>query len=322
MGNSSDQGFRKSELLGRWDEPTYGGALSFLRRRFTRDLAGVDVAVSGVPYDCATTYRPGCRFGPRAIRAASVQLAELDAFPFGFDPFETLAVVDWGDAHIDPHHPETVPGEIEAHAVRIIEAGAKMLTFGGDHFVTYPLLKAHAQKYGPVALIQFDAHCDTWEDDGVKMDHGCMFARAVQEGIIDVGRSTQIGLRTYNDSDHGFEILSAPWVHRNGIDRALEIIRERAGEAPVYVSFDIDGLDPAFAPGTGTPVPGGLASWQGLELIRGLGPLNLIGMDVVEVSPPFDHAEITALAAAHVAHDWLCLLAEKKGARRVRVGRV
>ncbi len=322
MSRDGDQAFRKPNVLGRWDEVTFAGALSFLRRKYSRDLTGIDVAVSGVPYDCATTYRPGCRFGPRAIREASVQLAELDAFPFGFDPFEKLAVVDWGDAEIDPHHPGTIPGDIEAHAAHIIATDTKMLTFGGDHFIAYPLIKAHAKKYGPISLVQFDAHCDTWEDDGVKLDHGCMFSRAVAEGIIDVSKSTQIGLRTFNTSDHGFEILTAPWVHRNGIDAALDIIKQRAGDSPVYISFDIDGLDPAFAPGTGTPVAGGLASWQALEFIRGMGSLNLIGMDVVEVSPAYDHAEITALAAATVAHDWLCLLAEKKGAKRNVVGRL
>jgi len=293
-----------------------------LRRTYSRDLKGVDVAVSGVPFDSAVTYRSGCRLGPRAIREASVQLAELKAFPFGFDPFDTLSVVDWGDCMLDPHHPETVPLDIEAHAAAIIETDTKMLTFGGDHFVAYPLIKAHARKYGPVALVQFDAHCDTWEDDGKKLDHGSMFARAAVEGVVDVSKSTQIGLRTYNDTDFGFEILTAPWVHRNGVDAALDIIKQRAGDAPLYISFDVDGLDPAFAPGTGTPVMGGLASWQALELIRGMGSLNLIGMDVVEVSPPYDHAEITALAAASVAHDWLCLLAEKKGAKRAEVGRV
>ena len=322
MADSPDQAFRKKDPRGRWPEPTYSGALSFLRRIYSRDLEGVDVAVSGVAYDCATTYRSGCRLGPRAIREASVQLAELDAFPFGFDPFDTLNVVDWGDAAIDPHHPLSVPGDIEAHGANILKTGAKMLTFGGDHFITYPLLRAHAQVHGPITLIQFDAHCDTWEDDGEKMDHGCMFARAASEGIVDVSRSTQIGLRTFNNSDHGFEILTAPFVHRHGIDACLDIIRDRAGSSPVYISFDVDGLDPAFAPGTGTPVAGGLASWQALELIRGLKGLDLVGMDVVEVSPPYDHAEITALAAATVAHDWLCLLAEEKGARHHRVGRL
>jgi len=322
MTESGDQAFRATSNTERWPEMTYGGALSFLRRRMTRDLTGVDVVVSGVPYDASVTYRPGCRLGPRAIRAASVQLAELNAFPFGFDPFETLSVIDWGDCMVNPHHPETVTPDIAEHARKIIASGAKMLTLGGDHYTSYPLLQAHAEKYGPVALLQIDAHCDTWPDDPNRLDHGSMFGRAAAEGIIDVSKSTQLGLRTYNDSDHGFEILTAPWVHRNGIDAAVKIISERAGDAPLYISFDIDGLDPAFAPGTGTPVPGGLASWQALELIRALGALNLIGMDVVEVSPPYDHAEITALAAAHIAHDWLCLLAAKAGAKPHAVGRL
>ncbi|PSK86379.1 agmatinase [Limimaricola soesokkakensis] len=317
-----DQAFRRGETRGRWPEMTYGGALSFLRRSYSRDLAGVDVVVSGVPFDASVTNRPGCRFGPAAIRAASTQLAELKAFPFGFDPFETLSVIDWGDCMIDPHHPMSVAPAIEAHADAILASGARMLTLGGDHSISYPLLKAHAKKYGPIALLQFDAHCDTWEDDGKRLDHGTMFARAAAEGVIDVSRSTQLGLRTFNDHDHGFEILTAPWLHRNGIDAALDLLRDRAGDAPVYLSFDIDGLDPAFAPGTGTPVAGGLASWQALELVRGLGELNLVGMDVVEVSPPYDHAEITAIAAATVAHDWLCLLAREAGAAPREVGRL
>ncbi len=317
---NGDQAFRAKGNRERWPEMTYGGALSFLRRRYSRDLDGVDVVVSGIPYDSAVTYRSGCRLGPRAIREASVQLAELEAFPFGFDPFKTLAVVDYGDCMLNPHDAASVPGTIQDHAAHILASGAKMLSFGGDHFVAYPLIKAHADRHGPVALIQFDAHCDTWEDHG-GIDHGTMFARAAAEGVIDVARSTQIGLRTHNNSDHGFEILTAPWVHRNGIDAALEVITARAGDAPVYISFDVDGLDPAFAPGTGTPVTGGLASWQALELIRGLGGLNLVGMDVVEVSPPYDHAEITALAAASVAHDFLCLLAQQKGAKPNPTGR-
>ena len=177
-------------------------------------------------------------------------------------------------------------------------------------------------QYGPVALVQFDAHCDTWPDDGSRLDHGTMFARAAAEGIIDVAASTQVGLRTYNDSDHGFEILTSPWIHRNGIDAAIDIVCQRARGKPVYLSFDIDGLDPAFAPGTGTPVVGGLASWQGLELIRGLEPLQLIGMDVVEVAPAYDHVEITAIAAASVAYDWLAVLAKQAGATPQPVGRL
>ncbi|MDO6590218.1 agmatinase [Loktanella sp. D2R18] len=321
MSGSGDQAFLKTDLKGRWHEMTYGGAVSFLRRCYSRDLDGVDVAVMGVPFDNAVTYRPGTRLGPRAIRAASVQLAELKAFPWGFDPFDTLNVVDFGDVMLDPHHPETVLPAIRSQAAQIIATGAKLLTLGGDHSIAYPLIKAHAEKHGPIALIQIDAHCDTWEDDGVAIDHGTMFARATVDGIIDPDKSTQIGLRTYNDSDHGFEILSSPWIHRHGIHAAIDVAKERAGDAPVYVSFDIDGLDPAFAPGTGTPVAGGLASWQGLEIIRSLGDLNLVGMDVVEVSPPFDTSEITALVAAHLAHDWLCVLAEKAGAKTAKVGR-
>ena len=317
-----DFAFRSDDAMGRWPEMTYGGATSFLRRRYSRDLTGIDVAVAGVPYDASVTYRPGCRLGPRAIRQASVQLAELKAFPFGFDPFDTLSVVDYGDFMIDPHHPDTVARTIEENAFQIIETGTTLLSMGGDHFVAYPLLKAHARKHGPITLIQFDAHCDTWEDDGHQLDHGTMFARAAAEGVVNVSTSTQVGLRTYNDSDHGFEILTSPWVHRNGIDAALDVIKARAGDTPVYLSFDIDGLDPAFAPGTGTPVSGGLASWQALELVRGMGDMNLIGMDIVEVAPAYDHAEITAIAAATVAHDWLCLMAEKKGAKRAPVGRL
>jgi agmatinase len=306
-----DQSFRAGDNTQNWQEMTYGGALSFARRRYSRNLEDVDVVISGIPYDCAVTYRSGCRLGPRAIRAGSVQLAELKHFPFGFDPFDHLSVIDFGDCYLDPHHPQSVFTAIENHADLIVSSGAKMLSFGGDHSISYPLLKAHAKKYGPVALVQFDAHCDTWPDDGARFDHGTMFARAATEG-----------LRTYNDSDHGFEILTSPWIHRRGIDAAIDIVRQRADGKPVYFSFDIDGLDPAFAPGTGTPVAGGLASWQGLEFVRGLEPLQLIGMDIVEVAPAYDHAEITAIAAASVAYDWLAILAKKQGALFAPVGRI
>ncbi|MGA0951734.1 MAG: agmatinase [Candidatus Puniceispirillaceae bacterium] len=317
-----DQAFLVGDNQQTWHEMTYGGALSFARRRYSRVLDNVDVVVSGIPYDGAVTYRSGCRLGPRAIRAGSTQLAELKHFPFGFNPFDHLSVIDYGDCYLDPHHPQNVFTTIERHADLIVGSGAKMLSFGGDHSVSYPLLKAHAKKYGPVALVQFDAHCDTWPDDGTRLDHGTMFARAATEGIIDVAASTQIGLRTYNDSDHGFEILTSPWVYRNGIDAAIDIVCQRAAGKAVYLSFDIDGLDPAFAPGTGTPVAGGLASWQGLEFVRGLEPLQLIGMDVVEVAPAYDHAEITAIAAASVAYDWLAVLAKQKGAPSAPVGRL
>ena len=191
---------------------TYAGALSFLRRRYTRDLAGVDVAISGIPWDGAVTNRPGARLGPRAIRAASTQLAELKAYPFGFDPFETIAAIDYGDCFLDPHHPETVVETIESHISALLDAGVFPLTLGGDHFVAYPILSAMAKKHGPVALLHFDAHPDTWDDDGTRLDHGSMFARAVTEGLVDVTRSCQVGIRTHNDSDYGFEVLGAPTV--------------------------------------------------------------------------------------------------------------
>ncbi len=319
---TGDQAFLKKDALGRWPEMTYGGALSFLRRRYSRDLANIDVAVSGIPFDCAVTYRSGSRLGPRAIRAASVQLAELKAFPFGFDPFEHLSVVDYGDCFIDPHHPETVIETIEGHIKKITDAGVIPLSLGGDHFVTYPILKAIAAKHGPVSLLHFDAHCDTWEDDGKRFDHGSMFLRAKNENLIDVSRSCQVGIRTYNDSDHGFDILTAPWVHREGVDKTIEAIKSRIGSNKVYLTFDIDCLDPAFAPGTGTPVPGGLSSAQALAIVRGLGDLNLVGADVVEVCPSYDVAEVTALSAATIAHDILCLLALKKGCETHPVGRL
>lgn len=320
--SSGDQAFLTDNKRIKGREMTYGGALSFLRRQYSRDLDGVDIVISGVPYDCATTYRPGCRLGPRAIRAASVQLAELASFPSGIVLEESLSMIDWGDCFVNPHEPDTVKETIASHARLLLQSSAKMLTFGGDHFVSYPLIAAHAEKYGPVALLQVDAHCDTWPEEEGEINHGNMFLRAAREGIVDVARSTQLGLRTSNDHDHGFEILTSPWVHRNGVDAAIDVIRARAGDAPLYISFDIDSLDPAFAPGTGTPVSGGLASWQALELMRGIGSLNLIGMDLVEVSPPYDHAEITAIAAASIAVEWLVQLALQAGAEARLIGRL
>jgi agmatinase len=295
-------------------EMTFGGAVSFLRRNYTRDLDQADIAVSGIPFDMATSNRPGARFGPRAIRAASVGLAELHAYPWGFDPFETLRVADYGDCFIDYGHPEEAVARIEAHADEIIDSGTMMLTLGGDHFITYPLLRAHAKKFGPLSLIHFDAHCDTWDDDGGRLDHGSMFLRALREGIIDPNRSVQIGLRTYNSQEHGFTILGAPWVHREGIPAVIDVINEVVGEHPAYLTFDIDCLDPAFAPGTGTPVSGGLTTAQGLDAVRSLGACNIVGMDVVEVAPAYDVSEVTALAAATIAHDFICVQAVKAGA--------
>ncbi len=316
-----DQAFRRPDLVGRDPEMTYGGAVSFLRRNYTRDIAGADIVVSGIPFDMATSNRPGARLGPRAIRAASVGLAELEAYPFGFDPFDHLAVADYGDCFMDFGQPAEAVERIEAHADEILAADAMMVTLGGDHFITYPLLRAHAKRFGPLSLVHFDAHCDTWPDDGNRLDHGSMFLRATREGIIDPATSVQIGIRTHNSETFGFTILGAPWVHREGIPATVEVIREVVGTNRAYLTFDIDCLDPAFAPGTGTPVSGGLTTAQALEAIRSLGDVDLVGMDVVEVSPPYDVAEITALAAATLAHDFICLQAVKAGAPSVVYGR-
>lgn len=312
FANFGDQAFRSRDAHARWPEMTYAGALSFLRRPYSRNLAGVDAVVCGVPYDGATGNRPGARLAPRAIRAASTELGSTDSFPFGRNPFEHLATVDYGDLFLEPQFPGRIAGDIKFQASTIVASGAKLLSLGGDHFVSYPLLCAHAEKHGPLALIQFDAHSDTWPDDGERLDHGSMFLRAAREGVIDPAHSIHAGIRSHNDETHGFQVLTAPWIHRNGVDATIDAIRSRVGTAKAYLSFDIDVLDPAFAPGTGTPVAGGLASWQALEIVRGLAGLDIVGADIVEVSPPFDHAEITALAAATVAHDILCLWSEKK----------
>jgi len=316
-----DSAFRNPELVGRLPEATFAGALSFLRRRYSRELGGVDIAVTGIPFDMATSNRPGTRLGPRGVRAASVGLAQLDAYPWAFDPFDYLNVVDYGDCFIDYGYPQHAVETIEAHAAEILATDTMMVSIGGDHFVTYPLLRAHAATHGPLALIHFDAHCDTWGDDGERLDHGSMFLRALNEGIIDPARSVQIGIRTANSSDHGFTILGAPWVHREGIARVLQVIEDVVGDHRAYLTFDIDCLDPAFAPGTGTPVAGGLSSAQALEAIRGLGACNIVGMDVVEVSPNYDISEITALAAATIAHDFICLQAVRAGATPQQYGR-
>ncbi|RXZ43950.1 agmatinase [Crenobacter cavernae] len=309
-----DGAIRRESLYGSSIENTYAGVLSFMRRNYTRDLDGVDVAISGIPLDLATTFRSGARQGPAAVRAASVQLAELKPFPWGFDPFDDLAVIDYGDCWFDGHNPLTIKPSIIEHARTILASNAKMLTFGGDHFVTYPLLIAHAEKYGkPLSLLHFDAHCDTWADDNPdSLNHGTMFYKAVKDGLIDPKTSAQVGIRTWNDDFMGINMLFAPWVHEHGVEAAIGRIKQTIGDNPVYLTFDIDCLDPAFAPGTGTPVPGGLTTAQALAIVRGLGDLNIVGADVVEVAPSYDQSEVTALAAAHIACDILCLMRNRK----------
>lgn len=294
-------------------ENTFAGVLSFMRRRYTKDLAGVDVAISGIPLDLATTNRPGARLGPAAIRAASVDL-NWPIYPWGFGPCDSLSVIDYGDCWIDPHLPQSIPASIVAHANTLLDAGATMLTLGGDHYITYPLLQAHAAKFGrPLSLIHFDAHSDTWQDDEEhSLNHGTMFYKAVRQGLIDPASSVQIGIRTWNDDFQGVHVLGADWVHEQGIEVVARQVLDIVGDRPTYLTFDIDCLDPAYAPGTGTPVSGGLSAAQAYAILRRLLPVRFVGMDVVEVAPPYDFAGITALAGAQVAAEMLCLLAEQR----------
>ena len=309
-----DAAFARKNLKGSNFEMTYGGTLSFMRRNFTKDLTNVDVAISGIPFDLAVTYRSGARLGPRAIRAASVQLAELLPFPWGFDLFDVLSVIDYGDCFLDSHNPMTIRQSIIDHTKHILDHNVFPLTFGGDHYVTYPILCAMAEKYGKgLSIIHFDAHCDTWADDEENsLNHGTMFYKAIKNGIVDAKKSVQIGIRTWNEDFMGTNILDAPWVNDNGHAKTVARIKEIVGDNLTYLTFDIDCLDPAFAPGTGTPVPGGLSTHMALSILRQLDGINLIGADVVEVAPSYDHAEITALAGAHVACDILALLASQK----------
>ncbi len=310
----SDHAITRESLYGTTPEPTYAGVTSFMRRKYTRDLDGVDVAVLGVPLDTATTNRPGSRFGPRAIRNASTIMAWERPYGMEFDPFDKLAVADVGDCFFDFGRPENVPDEIEAHAFSIIKEGPALLTLGGDHFIAYPLLKAHASKHGkPLSLLQFDAHSDTWADENDRIDHGTMFYWAARDGIVDPATSVQIGLRTTNHDTMGFNVIDADAVHEMGVAEVVEQARQHLGDGPVYVSFDIDCLDPSFAPGTGTPVCGGLSSHQAMSILRSLKGIDVIGMDIVEVAPAYDVGEITALAATHLAMEMLYLFACSPG---------
>ncbi len=305
----TDLAFTRESPYGTIAEPVYSGALSFMRRRYTRELEGVDVAVVGVPFDLATTHRPGSRFGPRAIREASAMLAWAPPDAWDFDPFARLAVVDYGDIFFDSGRPAEAPDAICDAYAPLIDAGVVPLSLGGDHFISFPILRALHQRHGPLALVHFDAHSDTWTDAEGRIDHGTMFFHAARLGYVDPACSVQLGMRTRNPETHGFEVLNARWMHANGLEAAIAAVHQRVGDRPCYISFDIDFLEPACAPGTGTPVVGGFTTAQALTLLRGLAGLNVIGLDVVEVAPPYDHAGITALAAASIAQELLCVLA-------------
>jgi len=304
-----DGAFTATDRRGLAYENVFGGATSFLRRRYTKDLTGFDLAVTGVPFDQAVTHRPGTRFGPRAIReASSLQTNDPPYGWDGFDPLSEFAIADYGDMAFDYADVPGVPALLQAHIGGILGQGCGTVTLGGDHFITLPILRAYAEKYGPMSVVQFDAHSDLWPDDDMnRIDHGTMMYKAVKLGIVDVTRSVQIGIRTDCADYLGMPYIDARTCHEKGSVWVAAQIKARLGDHPTYVTFDIDALDPAFAPGTGTPVWGGLASWQAAAIMRDMAGINMVGGDVVEVSPPYDTTGATAIAGAHVAMELCCL---------------
>ena len=303
-----DIAFTRDDLKGRAFENAFGGATSFLRRKYTKDLRGVDLCVTGIPFDQAVTNRPGTRFGPRAIREASTLQPYDPPYGWGFDPLGDFAIADYGDLAFDYANVAGTPAAIQAHISGILAAEVGTVTLGGDHFITLPILKAYAAKYGPLSVIQFDAHSDLWADDNMdRVDHGTFMYKAVKLGLVDVAKSVQIGIRTECDDYCGMEYIDARTVHEKGTGWAVARAKKIVGENSVYVTFDIDALDPAFAPGTGTPVWGGLSSWQAAAMLRDLAGINMVGGDIVEVSPSYDPSGITAVAGAHVAFELCCL---------------
>ena len=301
--------------------PRFAGLRTFARLPPLADVGRADVAVLGAPFDGATTFRAGARFGPAAIREASLLLRPYNETQ-AISPFAAVQVADAGDAPATPVDVQAGHAAIEAEARAIADGGGRVLGLGGDHSVSLPLLRAAAAAHGPLSLVQLDAHTDTWDSYfGARYTHGTIFRRATEEGLIDAGASVQIGLRGSlyapedldDDRALGFTTLLAREFDSAGVTGALELIGSRV-RSPVYVTVDIDVLDPAFAPGTGTPEAGGLTSRELLALLSGLAGLGIevAAADVVEVSPPYDPAGVTAVAAANAAYELVALLAAQR----------
>jgi agmatinase len=298
--------------------PRFAGIRTFMRAPHTTDLTGVDVAVYGIPFDTATSYRTGARFGPEAIRSASALLRPYNP-ALGIDVVETLSIVDYGDVPVSPGHTDRTYGQVEEALTPLVEADVFPLALGGDHSITLAELRVLARRHGPLALIQFDAHGDTWDEYfGQRFFHGTTFKRALEEGLIDPAVSVQAGLRgsLYGAEDlesaraAGFAVLPCDQLRTLGPGGCASLISGRVGRRRAFLSFDIDVLDPAFAPGTGTPEVGGLSTAEALAFLRALRSIDLVGADVVEVSPPYDGpGQQTALAAANVAYELLSLRA-------------
>lgn len=304
-------------------EPRYQEIATFMRAPYVPSLEGVDIAMYGIPYDGGVTNRPGARHGPREIRnQSSINRAMNHATRIS--PFELARVADIGDVRFaEVFDIAAVTRDIEAFVRRVVDAGAMPLAAGGDHSVTYPVFRALAAKTGPIGMVHVDAHTDTWGPfKGCKFHHGAPFRLAVEDGVLDPKRAVQIGIRggqnttdTWDYSrDAGMRVIFIEEFEDLGVDGVIAEARRVVGDGPTYVTFDVDGLDPVYAPGTGTPEPGGITTREALRLLRGLRGLNLVGGDVVEVSPPFDPSGNTALVGATIMFEILCLLAEARAA--------
>jgi agmatinase len=297
--------------------PRFAGPGTFARLPRLDEVGRADVAIVGVPFDSGVTYRPGARFGPAGVRAGSRLLRPHHSF-LDVDPWGIQQVVDAGDVACNPFDISEAIGQIETGARSLLDDAGRLIAIGGDHTIALPLLRATRERHGPLALVHLDAHLDTWDTYfGEPYTHGTPFRRAVEEGLLDLDVSAHVGIRGPLFSEHdlgedaalGFAIVSSIEIAREGIDPAIDRVRERVGNRPVYLSIDIDVLDPAHAPGTGTPEPGGMTSRELQMLLRGLDGLRLVGADVVEVAPAYDHAELTTIAAANVVYEVLGLFA-------------
>ena len=300
--------------------PRFAGPSTFARLPRLDEVGRADVAVVGVPFDAGTSYRPGARFGPEAIRAGSKLLRPYHV-GLEVQPWATLQVADAGDVSANPFDIVEAVGQIEEAANGLYDKADRIISLGGDHTVALPLLRAVHARIGPVAVIHFDAHLDTWDTYfGARYTHGTPFRRASEEGLLALDHCAHIGIRNSvfastdfgDDRRLGFATVSTLDVARRGVDEALDRVRERVDNLPVYISIDIDVLDPAHAPGTGTPEPGGLTTRELQLFLLGLVDLPIVGADVVEVSPAYDHAQLTALAAANVVYDLLATFAVKE----------
>lgn len=286
----------------------YQGLPTFWRADHTRELEGVDLAVYGVPFDVEIFNRPGTRYGPRSIREQSLYIGMPGIhWPFDYDLRDRYRLIDYGDIPFYPGQTEEMLANVEEHVTLLSHKGIGTLGLGGDHLIAYPAVKAHAKKYGKLSLIHFDAHTDT--HGGPVLNHGSMFLYAANERLIDPKTSVQIGIRTVIPERDDFTVFTSHECIDMGTKPLLEKIKRIVGDRPCYVSLDVDGMDPAYAPGTGTPIPGGITSAMQREILWGTVGMNVVGGDVVEVSPPYDPSHITAILGATIAMDILYALA-------------